>query len=203
MRRRVADLRRWEGANALLSRALCDLVARTGSPHPVPSREERCVHSSSLRASTHLPLQARSLSTPRFLAPPSSSRAFSASQSPSPRCSSHSGSASRTLCSPQISYKFLTDTLQPHRGQLPPPRRVRRHFSNSFSPTNPPHSVLAGAAIGSLSAFVVYIIYFPNPFDSSKLDSMDRAKVVYGAQEEARIALVGEDDRLLRREEEV
>lgn len=30
---------------------------------------------------------------------------------------------------------------------------------------------------------------------------MDRAKVVYGAQEEARIELVGEEEGLVRREE--
>ena len=50
-------------------------------------------------------------------------------------------------------------------------------------------------------SLVVYLIYFPNPFDSSKLGIMDRAKVVYGAQEEARIELVGEEEGLVRREE--
>lgn len=63
-----------------------------------------------------------------------------------------------------------------------------------------PTDVLAGSTIGAASAFIAYLIYFPNPFDSAQLGVMDKAKLVYGEKEkeddEGRIALAlaGEEE---------
>lgn len=47
-----------------------------------------------------------------------------------------------------------------------------------------PTDVLAGSSIGALSALIVYLIYWPSPFDSKDLSAMDKPRLVYGAIEE-------------------
>ncbi len=59
-----------------------------------------------------------------------------------------------------------------------------------------------GSSIGIVSALAGYLIYFPSPFDSRQVAVMDKAKLVYGAEEGGiplgQVALGGEaEDGLL------
>lgn len=68
-----------------------------------------------------------------------------------------------------------------------------------------PTDVLAGSTIGALSALIVYLIYWPSPFNSNDLSAMDKPNLVYGAidvQEFGRVQLglseEGDDEGILR-----
>lgn len=56
--------------------------------------------------------------------------------------------------------------------------------------------VIVGSTIGILSALATYLVYFPSPFDARQVAVMDKAKLVYGAEEEGvrlgQVALGGE-----------